>query len=382
MKHKELYPKIIINFVLAIVTVLLAFFLLPKLLKFFIPFVIALILSAMANPLVRFLENKVKIVRKHSTAIIIVVALAAIIGLCYLAIVIIGREIAGLIKDLPGIIEQLSELLKQLSEKAAGIKKYFPEGIQMLVGKMNEGTEEFFSSLMDMVSGESGFGIDTSDIFATAGSYVKSIANAVFMIIITILASYFFLAERDMLINNIKKMMPEGVIRGYNFVAGSFKSAIGGYFKAQFKIMFILTGIMAVVFLCMGINYGLLIALGIAFLDMLPVFGTGAVLWPWAVVQVVVGNYVDAVILIILYFACQLIKQLLQPKMVGDSIGVHPLFALIFMFIGYRIAGVIGMIIGIPVGMIIVGFYKMGAFDRMIKGFKIIVSDIDEYRKF
>lgn len=68
--------------------------------------------------------------------------------------------------------------------------------------------------------------------------------------------------------------------------------------------------------------------------------------------------------------------------MVGDSIGISPFATLIFMFIGYRISGVFGMIIGIPIGMVLINFYRIGMFERIIRGFKIIISDINEFRKY
>ena len=134
--------------------------------------------------------------------------------------------------------------------------------------------------------------------------------------------------------------------------------------------------------LIIDVNYALLFAFLIAFLDFLPVFGTGAVFWPWIVIDVIVGNYKEAIFLGILYLACQLIKQLLQPKMVGDSIGMNPLATLFYMFIGYRLGGIFGMIVGIPVGMIVVSLYKEGMFDQLIRGFKIIVQAVNDFRKY
>jgi len=123
------------------------------------------------------------------------------------------------------------------------------------------------------------------------------------------------------------------------------------------------------------------VALGIGFLDFLPVFGTGTVLWPWVVLELVGGNYFMAACLVILYLVCQLFHQLVQPKMVGDSIGISPLSTLIFMFIGYRVNGVLGMIIGIPIGMALVNFYKEGLFNDLIDGAKVMAKGISEYRK-
>ncbi|HHU73590.1 MAG TPA: AI-2E family transporter, partial [Clostridiales bacterium] len=151
---------------------------------------------------------------------------------------------------------------------------------------------------------------------------------------------------------------------------------------AQFKIMLVLTIVMFVGFEILRVDYSFLLALGIAFLDFLPVFGTGAILWPWAVVSMISGNYFMAVGLIVIYLICQILKQVLQPKMVGDSIGISPLATLIFMFIGYKFYGVLGMILGIPIGMVLINLYRIGMFDRIIRGFKIIIHDINEFRKF
>jgi predicted PurR-regulated permease PerM len=68
--------------------------------------------------------------------------------------------------------------------------------------------------------------------------------------------------------------------------------------------------------------------------------------------------------------------------MVGDSIGMHPLLTLVFMFVGYKLYGVFGMIIFIPIGMVLVNMYRIGMFDRLVKGLKIIAQDLNEFRKF
>jgi predicted PurR-regulated permease PerM len=112
------------------------------------------------------------------------------------------------------------------------------------------------------------------------------------------------------------------------------------------------------------------------------VFGTGAVLWPWALLDMLAGNYFRAIGLVVIYLICQITKQVLQPKMVGDSIGISPLATLFFLYVGYRLYGIVGMIIGVPVGMVIINLYRVGMFDRLIKGFKIIIHDLNEFRKF
>ncbi len=373
MRERGIYGKIIVNFLLNLLILGLVIFLGPKLLRFFLPFVIAFFISAIANPLVKFMEKRIKIVRKHGSAIIIVVAIAAICGIAYILGSLIVSEVIKLIKDIPNIAKELSGVIEKISVSLSKYDTYFPKGVREFIEAANEGAETFLAGLFE--------GIELPSITQASG-YVKGIANGLFITIITILASYFFIAERDKLVSTTKKLFPESIQKGYRVIVSNFKNAVGGYFKAQFKIMLLLMMIMFITFLFMRVSYSFLIAFLISFIDLLPVFGTGFILWPWAIIMIITGDYARAIVLVILYLACQLIKQLLQPKMVGDSIGISPLSTLIFMFIGYRISGVLGMIIGIPIGMALISFYRMGAFDRLFRGIEIIVTDINEYRKY
>ncbi|NLK99349.1 MAG: sporulation integral membrane protein YtvI, partial [Clostridiales bacterium] len=365
------YIKIIVNLLFAIGIVLFIFLVFPKLLAFFLPFVIGWVVAMIANPLVRFLEKKVKILRKHSSAIIIVVVIGAIVGVVYLIIAMLVRESKQLARDLPNILEHLGLQFTQLSIKMRALSSDMPEPLQKLI-----------SNLLDSVNKNlMGFELREDLLtFSVASNLAQNIAEFFLTLIMTILSAYFFIAKRDDIMSGIKKNMPSSVIDGWHFIYQNFTKAVGGYFKAQFKIMLVLIVIMFAGFEILRVSYSFLLALGIAFLDFLPVFGTGAVLWPWALLDMLSGNYFRAVGLVVIYLICQIVKQILQPKMVGDSIGMNPLSTLVFLYIGYRLYGVIGMIIGVPVGMVVVNLYRIGMFDRLIKGFKIILHDLNEFR--
>ena len=133
--------------------------------------------------------------------------------------------------------------------------------------------------------------------------------------------------------------------------------------------------------LILGVDYAWLIGFGIAFLDMLPVFGTGTVLCPWAVIKFFSGNYMTALGMLILYAAALVVHQLVQPKLIGESVGMDPFAALFFMFVGYRISNVVGMIVAIPVGMILINLYEVGTFDTLIWCVKEVVTDFNTFRK-
>lgn len=374
MRDAKIYVKIMLNFVIAIVIVLFVFLLLPKVLGFFMPFVIGWIVSMIANPLVKFLEKKVKILRKHSSAIIIVVVIAAIVGMIYLIIALIVKEFKSLSSDLPNLFTQLELQFNDLSERLRDLSASLPVNLQNMI---NNVINEISNNITNFDVNESKF-LNLN----TAGNFAKNVAEIFLLTIISILSAYFFIAKRDELIGKLKRNLPNSISTGWVLIYDNFKTAVGGYFKAQFKIMLIITVIMFVGFEILYVSYSFLLALGIAFLDFLPVFGTGAILWPWALIDMFMGNYMRAIGIVVIYLVCQIVKQILQPKMVGDSIGISPLATLAFMFVGYRLYGVPGMILGVPVGMVIVNLYRVGMFDRLIKGFKIIVHDVNEFRKF
>lgn len=368
-----LYIKILVNFILLIAAALLLFIVFPRLLSFFMPVVIGWIISLLANPPVRFLEKRVKLLRKHSSAIIIVSVILVIVGITVFASALLVKESKQLMDDLPAITEEVGHKFNEMSLYLQDRSQNLPDGIR---NSINDFVSEMGNYVNHLSQNNKTLTVDNARLFA------KNIAEGFLYIIITILAAYFFTAYRDELSVSIKKHLPDSILNYWRLIYDNFKSAFGGYFKAQFKIMLILTVIMFIGFEILQVGYSFLFALGIAFLDFLPVFGTGAILWPWALIEMVSGSYVHAVSLIVIYLICQIVKQILQPKMVGDSIGLHPLATLILLFVGYKLYGVLGMIIGIPVGMVFVNLYRIGMFDTIIKGFKIIAHDINEFRKF
>ena len=102
---------------------------------------------------------------------------------------------------------------------------------------------------------------------------------------------------------------------------------------------------------------------------------------PWAVYQLVTGDYRMLIGLLILYGVTQLVRQLIQPKLVGDSMGLNPLLTLVLLYVGYRIGSVLGMIFAVPVGMIVINLYKAGAFDYILDDVKILADGVMSLRR-
>ncbi|MEG1458594.1 MAG: sporulation integral membrane protein YtvI [Acetivibrio sp.] len=373
MKGKEIYKKITVDFIIAALTLLFLIFVVPKAIGFFLPFVIGWIIAVAANPLVRFLEKKVKIVRKHSSALIIVAAIAAVVCLGYFGLSYLGKQIISLIKDLPNLYESFQGQIESTQKNLEVVYTLMPADVRTFMDHVGD---NLMTYLGNAISNTSKFTV------GDAGVLVKNVAEGFLMSIMTILSAYFFISEREKLLKGIKELLPVSLLERVTMIKNNFTKAIGGYFKAQFKIMLIIIVILFAGFEIINVSYSFLLALGVALLDFLPFFGTGTVIFPWAVIELLSGDYFRAAGLIIIYLICQVVRQILQPKMVGDSIGLSPLSTLLFMFVGYRIKGILGMILGIPIGMAAINLYKAGLFDKLIQGFKIVIHDINEYRKY
>lgn len=366
------YLRNVVNIVLFLMGVVLVCLLVPRFLIFFMPFVVGWIIALIANPLVRFMEKRLKIVRKHSSMVIIIGTIALIVLGGYGLIAWLAREIYGFIGILPDLYESLLGDLEITGTNLAGLsEKIPPELVEKLATIINSLTE----SLGNVIST---IGVPT---VTAAGNIAKNIPNILVNVIFTILSAYFFIAERDKIIQWGREHTPEELRSKWHFIAGRFRSAVGGYFKAQFKIMGVVAVILLVGFFVLHIKYAILWAILVALLDFLPFFGTGTVLIPWAVLKVLSGNYKFAVGLIIIYLVSQLVRQLIQPKIVGDTIGLNPLSTMVFMYIGYKVGGIIAMIIAVPIGLIVINLYEAGAFDDIIKDVKELAEGLNEYRK-
>lgn len=369
MNRRQIYVRLFVHLLCYLLIALACIFILPGFVVFFLPFVLGWIISMLANPLVRFLEKHIRIVRKHGSMLVIIGTIAIIGAAIYGLGVMAFREVSSLIEDLPQFYEEFKIQLSVLSDNMGALFRNIPS--------VSESIQDMIQNMPETVSGV--FSNTDSAAFMTATHAFHSVADVILAVIMVFLSAYFFIVERDNILKNVSAVMPEIVKKHANMITSSFTRAIGGYFRAQMKLALIVFVILYIGFKIIGVKYSCLLAAVVALLDFLPVFGTGFVIWPWAVVDLLLGEYMETVALLVIYVLCQLIKQLLQPKMVGDSIGINPLFTLIFLYSGYKIGGFIGMLIGIPVGMILMNFYQTGVFDVLIEDIKMVSADLLEH---
>ena len=339
---------------------------------FFMPFVIGWFIAYLAYPLVGWMESRVKIKKKLGSALIIILVIAIVAGLGYLGIVKLIREIQMALTNAPDLYQDLEAGLREIGARFQGVYKMLPENIQSGWNSLIQNMDEKAGSVIA--------GIGNPAVEAT-GNVVKRIPGILVSVIVALVSAYFFTAQREEIIQWSKKVAPKAIEARMSIVMYNLKYAVGGYFKAQFKIMVVVGLILLCGFLILGVDYAFLLAILIAFLDLLPFFGTGTALIPWAVYKFFVMDIKTAVALLIIYGITQLVRQIIQPKLVGDSIGLSPLLTLLLLYAGYRVGGLLGMIVAVPIGMIILNLYKAGAFDYILDDVKILIRGIASLRE-
>lgn len=277
MKWKK-YAKSILVFLITVLGIGVGVFLGIQFLGFFMPFVIGWLIALIANPLVRMLERRLKVARKHTSMLLIIGVLAGII----VGIYFIGVK----------TVEETRSLVDQAPEIYMEVKGEFEnagENLSKLIDEMPDSVQKAIADLQDRIGAITGKAVGKISQITVdqASSLAKNLPSILISIIFTILSAYFFIADRDRILEFGRANTPGIIQEKWRILSDSFKQVFGGYFKAQFKIMGVIGVILFVGFLIMRVKFAALVAILIAFLDMLPFFGTGTALIPWALFKLI-----------------------------------------------------------------------------------------------
>ena len=366
------YCKALANLTIALVILLLVIFAVPRLIIFFSPFVVGWIIALIAGPLVRFFEEKIKLKRKAGSVFVIVVIIGLVVLILYLVGAKLTEQAVGIVNGLPEMWAAAQEDFKDIADNLNVIYSKFPKDVQETLTNVTEQVRDYIGNLLGKIG---------TPTIAAAGNLAKQVPSILIGIIMALLSSYFFVAEREQINEWFHRVMPMSVQKRYEMLKRGLVKAVGGYFKAQLKIEVWMYLILLIGLTVLRVDYAFLIALGIAFLDFLPFFGTGTVMVPWAIIKILSADYPMAIGLLIIWGGGQLVRQLIQPKIVGDSVGMEPLPTLILLYIGYKIGGVLGMLVAVPVGLIAYTMYKEGAFETTQNSIRVLVAGINHFRK-
>lgn len=370
--RRKYYFRIVLNIIIPIVLAVLLCTVGVAAVRFFLPFMIGWVIALIAGPVVRLLDQKVRIWRSFSSIAIIVLVIGGIMAIMWGLSAWLFRQVVDLSDNLPGVETAMKDAAALLEDRIAGMLAALPGNIHFSFRELGNSAIEYLSKYLGNIG---------QPAMEMAGDFLSSIPNAIVYVIVTILSAYFFLTDKEELTKKLYDVLPESVHHTIEVMKGRTTKLVGGYFFAQVKIMLLMYVILVIGFLILRVPYSGVIAILVALLDFLPVFGTGTVLVPWGIISLIMGNYFQGIGMFVLYGVTLLGRQLLQPKLVGDAMGLNPLATLFFMYLGFRISGIAGMILAVPVGMIVIELYHIGLFDRFLHNCALLVKGINDFRK-
>ena len=332
--------KNILILVLSILGVYLGF----KLAFFYLPFLIAFILSLLLEPCIRFIMKKTKLKRKASSIIVFIIAIIIILGLLVWAGVTLVSEASNLLTSLNEYFEKGYAIVQNLINNIDFTTLSIPENIMEAI---QSSATEFLGTVTQWAK----------NALTSAINFLTSIPTIGVYAVVTLLSLYFMCVDKIYMIDQLEHHMPKSWVKKIGVHLKSLVKTLGNYLKAEFILVFIsfiisLVGLYIFNFAGLNVEYPLLMALLIAFVDLLPIFGSGTVMLPWAIIAACMGDFTLAIAILVLWAIMSIVRQLIEPRIVSGQIGIHPIFTLIAMYTGFKFIGVLGMVIG-PILLII-----------------------------
>jgi len=366
------YKKAIINIIFSAIILVGFLLIVPRIWIYFLPFIIAWIISLCASPIVQFLEKRIKIKRKMGSAIVIISVIALIALLFYGIVMILINQLAGWITSFPDVIHSFNKIVAQIQYQLVERGFIASDKVKSF---LNQSGTELMKSITEFANGSSKLAI------SFVSDFTKQIPFLLIGIIVTLLSSYFFVSEKRENDEYLKKVVPEAIMKKIQLFKKTLQEALGGYLKAQFKIIAWVFLILVIGLFILKVKYTLVIAFLIACLDFLPILGAGMVMVPWAIISFLYHDFTLGVGLLIVWAVTQTFRQLIQPKYMGESIGMKPLPTLILLYFGYCVGGMAGLILAVPIGYVFINMIKAGAFHTTYESIKILVIGFNNFRK-
>lgn len=353
-KNSKYYLNIMLKF-LIFAFIALMIFVAYKVAVFYIPFIIAFAVSSIAEPLIKFFMNKCKLKRKTASIISLLLILTLITGALTLIIVNLVSEVASLTTN-------LNTYIKDFYDFGINFFKDFRSGKFAIPQELLSVTDKAFDAILNSAKT-----IITS-ILNTTVNTISSVPTVLTNSIITLLAIIFICFDRDYVKQIVKKHVPAEWIKKTKEVFSQMCSVSFKYIKAEAKLsgicfLLVLIGLNIMSIIGLNIQYPIIMAIVIGFVDILPLFGAGVAMIPWAAYLFFTGNTVEAICIVALWLVWAILKQIIEPNFVSKQMGLHPLFTLLAMYTGFKIFGVIGLILG-PIAFLILKNVFSGLFAK------------------
>ena len=333
--------------------------------SYVMPLLLAILISTAMEPLVRMLSGtnrsgeKVRggLPRKVAVLLVMLIVFTLLITVVFFIIQGVVSELISLAESLPAKIPQWMESLDQLGQQ---ISAQFP-----IISTEN------LASIIQSLSGHLTESITTKA--ASAVSFVTQMPAIILFIVFTIMSTYFFSVSRFSIMRNLKRQLPQSWQETAQHLYGTLAKALFGWLKAQFIILCCMFLVMFIGFTILNVHYALLIALGIAVMDALPILGSGLVMIPWIGYQLFFGSLPMGIGLALIYVLLIFTRQSIEPRVVGGQFGLPPLWTMCAMYAGFRLFGFIGLFLG-PLTLLLM--YNVAKMYLQKRTYREVLADV------
>jgi sporulation integral membrane protein YtvI len=303
--------------------------------KVVLPLFVSYLIALVLQPAIDTMERRLRINRNWGTIIALLVFLAVVVGLLFLLV--------------SNLIEELLQLYQQLSSsQALGVLdvSMLMDKLRLLLVRLQLPPDTVQQALQYY---QQAFNIVREIVNILLGqiyALVVSLPHNFFVLIVTVIASFFFARDLRGIKENLVMALPGAWQAPFKKIASVLNRALQGYLKAEL-LLILLSGLQALIGLSiLGVNYAYLLAIVATLLDVLPVVGIGVLFLPWAFWLLFTGSLNLGIGLLVLYGIIVLIRQLLEPRIIAQNIGLHPLTTLISIYIGLMLLGFWGLVLG------------------------------------
>ncbi len=368
----RLWLRLGVRLGLALVAVALCATVVPRLISLFMPFLLALLLVWLLNPAIRRLEKYIPLSRRWITLCAILLLLALVGGA-------LGALGYALVSEISSLLENWQEIWGDLVEQLGELNGALDQLLSRIPGGMAEGMEGLVDSLFETL--QTSVPRLLTNLAGAAGGYAMGLPSMAVGLVIFFLAAYFIAADYPRLRQEaVKHLSPEaGAFWGS--VRRAAIGALGGYVRAQLILSCAVFVILLIGFLVIRQPYAVLLAILLGVLDFIPIVGSGTIMVPWAVIDLFLGEYTHGIELMVIWGIIALFRQVAEPKIVGDQTGLSPILSLLSIYVGMRLGGVLGMILGPVVCMVGANIVRLGVFRSTGEDLRAAVRDVSALLK-
>ncbi|MED1780583.1 sporulation integral membrane protein YtvI [Brevibacillus fortis] len=317
------------------------------------PFIIALVIALIINKPVTFMTRKFRIPRWLSVIIALLVLMLLAGGVVTLIITETVVEIGELAKRLPVVSQELAHYLQNTISQDFLMGIY--NQIQWFYDQLDPGYKDKLASTVgSAISTITNVGQDLIVKFLDGlKNLLVSLPNMATVSVISIMGAFFISKDFALWEARARRLLPKGVNSRLDQIFIDLRNALFGFVKAQLTLISLTAAIVIIGLLFMRVEYAITIGLITGLVDLLPYLGTGTVFVPWIIYMFFKGNYTMVIGLSILYGIVLIFRQIIEPKVVAENVGLDPLLTLVALFVGLQLFGFLGLIIG-PVSLVMI----------------------------